>query len=619
MGTNYVLTSADVGETVRASLTASNAAGEASVVALPTAVVAPAAEAAASPAIEAIQLSDPSLLAASTVVEEEGQLVKPAVSDAGEELSSSAALTKSSTGKQTPGAFGVDTPNGELTLEPTEVSPAASGVPTIVNGTAAVTAETSAATDTVMRPDALGATTLLQLASSRAPTSFSWTVNVSPDEKLERLSDGAIAVVEPPPTADLEGPLGEGLETELAGETTAPHAEGPSDEEETGGPSLIEALPASPHTTTPFVEPGAHELHPQDTEASYEAGATALSNAETEAEGTTLMVIEAPTVVDASGESVSAALSVDGDTVTLTLSPGSGGSYPMTAAVNVASRGSSGASPDVGGGDKVDYGLDDQQISGFLASEEPGPKGEPILVEHLDSRLTRGGSRTAPLHLGTARLVLYWNTPYTSARLKTWLIAVGKAKLEPFITLSQCLQGDLEPPGCPTKGEPTTSEPTRDVQRYREAFKKLFVGLRKLHREDAAVPAVTTWGAWNEPDRGGSPLSVQPAGAEIAAYLWQTARAVMSEAGCTGCRVLAGEFADSLHHSPYEETYAATILNKRRYWHHGMPQYWGMHDYYDVVNAYRHEGDPNAKRYLDDLPWVRLGKPHQWMTEAGVD
>jgi hypothetical protein len=36
----------------------------------------------------------------------------------------------------------------------------------------------SDATDTIVRPDALGATTLLQLRSSEAPTSFSWEVGL---------------------------------------------------------------------------------------------------------------------------------------------------------------------------------------------------------------------------------------------------------------------------------------------------------------------------------------------------------------------------------------------------------------------------------------------------------
>ncbi len=48
----------------------------------------------------------------------------------------------------------------------------------------------SDATDTIVRPDALGATTLLQLRSSEAPTSFSWEVGLGPNQRLEKLSGG---------------------------------------------------------------------------------------------------------------------------------------------------------------------------------------------------------------------------------------------------------------------------------------------------------------------------------------------------------------------------------------------------------------------------------------------
>lgn len=141
----------------------------------------------------------------------EGQEIKPAISDSGEQLTTNTSLTSSSISKETPGEFAVNTPDGELSFEPVNSAPNATTLPTMVNGTAAVYAGTSNATDTILRPDALGATTLLQLRSAEAPTSYAWEVGLGPNQRLEKLSNGDIAVVEVPSSSPLEGSLGEEL------------------------------------------------------------------------------------------------------------------------------------------------------------------------------------------------------------------------------------------------------------------------------------------------------------------------------------------------------------------------------------------------------------------------
>jgi len=614
--TTYTPTSADVGHTLRLYVTASNHLGSATARSAPSAAVVSAQEASVSEAVNAVEQSDPSLLAPASAAQVEEETVKPATEDTGEELSSSSAPTGSTISKQTAGELALETPTGELALEPVEVAPGASTLPAVVNGTAAVYAETEQATDTIVRPDALGATTLTQLRSSAAPTSFSWELNLTEHQQLEQLSDGAVAVVELPPEDELEASLEEAMETpEGPGETTGTSSEEtpPSGQEPEEGeePSLIEALPASPQMTTPPFEPRASEMQPQDTQATYETDSGELAEAEREAQGTTLIVIDRPRAMDEAGNEVPASLGVEGDTVTLTLLPGAHAAYPITAAMHVASRGGKHAGPPA-----PEYGLSDGHYQQFEESEE---KGE--VVHKFDQRLTRGGGKAAPLRVRSARLVLWWKTSPESPELKKWLRAVKAAGLKPLITLGSCRQGRLPNETCTSSDEPNPTDATTDVERYREAFKKLFVGLKTLHHNEPSVyPSVTSWGAWNEPDRKGEPLAELSHGPEVAAYFWQAARAVVYNSGCHDCRVVAGEFEDYTARKPYAEKYIHTILYNKRYWQRDKPKTWGIHDYGDVVRAYLHQGNPIAEAFLTKPPWGRLGlgEPHEWITEAGV-
>jgi hypothetical protein len=603
---SYVLASADVGHTLRVKVTAKNNLGGAAVISNQTSLVVSAAEASTSQAIEAVQAATPSLLAPATSATEEEQTIKPATSDSGEQLTSATTLVSSAAGKETPGELSVETPDGNISLTPTEPASGASKLPTVVNGTAAVYAESEASTTTVIRPDAIGATALLQLRAPAAPKTFTWEVDLGPHQQLQQLSNGSVAIVELPPETNLEVNLGEGLGTESPGEVTPSGevgAEGQEKEESSGSP-LIEPLPAAPTASTPVIEPRSGEPHPQETQAVYNADKTALAATEGHVEGKTLAVIAPPTAMDANGTSVATALAAEGNMIRLTVSPGTGTSYPVTTVAHVASSGTRALSK------ATEYGLSDERPSSFEHSEE---NGQP--VNHFDARLTRGGNRTAPLHVRSGRLVLYWRTPPTSSALKQWLAAVGAAKLEPFITLSDCLQGNIARMVC-SGGEPgpgTPSSVAKALAAYRNAFTQIFNEVRKLHQaEPATFPAVTSWGAWNEPNFEGAIASSH--GARVAAELWQVAQSVVSRAGCSGCHVAAGEFSG--YNAEYISTYANTLLHDHRYWH-GKPSYWGLHDYGDVTTAYQHQRNPNARLFLTRLPWGRLGQPHEWISEAG--
>ena len=97
-----------------------------------------------------------------------------------------------------------------------------------------------------------------------------------------------------------------------------------------------------------------------------------MSYAEEHTSDTALMVIEAPTVIDAAGHTVPATLAVEGDTITLTISPEPEAIYPITAEVATA------APTDLVSiaRDPVEYGLSDPKAPVFekLKASLPKPR-----------------------------------------------------------------------------------------------------------------------------------------------------------------------------------------------------------------------------------------------------
>jgi hypothetical protein len=446
---SYTATGADVGSTLRLKVTASNVLSSAGVLTAATAVVVSGSEASVSEALENAEDTDPSALAPASSASLEEQTVQPAVGDTGEALTAESTLTAASVSKETPGEFGVNTAQGELSLAPTATPATATKTPTIVNGSAAVFAGTSPQTDTIVRPEPLGALALLQLRSGHAPTSFSWEVRLGAEQKLQQLSNGSVAVIEPASGSYLEAPLGTQGPEEPGGETSAETGEHPYDSEAAGeelGSSLeeaghFEALPEAPKTTTPETTPKPGELHPQETRPQYESAAAALSTAEEQAEGTVLMVIQAPQAIDAAGDTVPASLSIEGNTITMTLTPSEHTTFPATAALAVAATNKPG--PAKG----ATYGLSDQNTSAFDESEDdPG---------HFDPRLTSG-----PLKAKLARRIVNYDTPPSSPEgesLIQWVEAAEKDGLQPLVTFRGC---EPEPPlrkPCPTEPSPQTA------------------------------------------------------------------------------------------------------------------------------------------------------------------
>ena len=598
---SYTPASEDASHTLRLAVTAENTLGHTAAL-TPTVPVAAAGEASTSSAIKLAEETDPSVLQPSTSATLDEQEVKPATSDPGEELAAITTLTSSSISKETPGEFSVNTPEGELSIAPLDTAANATKLPTIVNNTAAVFAETSSHTDTIVRPEALGATTLLQLRSAEAPTSFSWEIGLGPDQHLEELPSGGIAVVEEVPGSFLEGSPGEEFEpsTPESAEASEGEGVGGDEAEKALGSSLeeespLEKLPAAPHMSTPEVAPGSHELTPQDTSAQYEHGTSAVAEAETHTGGATLMVIEPPVVEDASGESVPATLSLEGDTVTLAISVEAETKYPVTAQASVA------APSDLASTSRshtVRYGLSDPKPQSFETSDEAGE-----IVPGFDPHLT-GGS----LQVGTARDVIPYNTePEKDKGFIEWLEAVKRDKLQPFITFEAT---DPEFNACAEK----KSCPATSVKEYEDGIARFMSGVIKLYKKSPAIiPTVKLWGSWNEPDLSNehkkNPLYKDPG---RAALFWKIARLALKNRKCD-CTLVAGEFFD---YSKYALEYKSAMLKNHKDWR-GKPHVWGIHDYYDLTHFWenhRNSEEPGFVRFTSK----RLGHPRVWLSEEGV-
>ncbi len=631
----YTVVSGDLGSALRLKVTVSGPHGSETVYSAHT-LGTPSGEVSVEEAQEIAERTDSSILAPSTKMSLEEQTIVPSLSDSEEAIDSQNTLTSSTISKETPGEFAVNTPEAELSLMPLETSSDATATPTIVNETAALFANMWPSTDALVRPDALGATTILQMRSAQAPRTYSWGLRLGPDEQLRQLPDGRVAVVGvAATTSTATGEEGsaepESHETgEGEPESSTEKEEGEQEEAETETEAPPPSLPEAPQTSTPPAEPVAGQLEPQDTQVQYETARGSMTSAEEQVGSGILMVIETPRAVDAEGNTVPTSLKVSGDTITVTVKPEMTTAYPTLIDLRVAAL----SDTESAARDPLEYGLADNRPETFATKS-----GQPF-----DTNL-----ETGPMHIKTARLTIPYDVVVSSVerreageeekehkagnklyegekeRLITWLREVGENKLpspstehlEPYITLTadkevkhRC-ENHLS--GCKY---PSVSE-------FRAAFKRLFHDL--VHGSHSKkLPAVTMWGSWNEPD---TPAEALVSHAQRAAIFWQAAESVIAEGKhpCR-CKVVAGEF---FHYLPakgahnYVEHYRAEIKtycgkcwngNHRLWLRDGIPHVWGFHDYEDIVVNKDHvdaEGFASFTR--------GIGKPKIWIGEAAVE
>jgi len=629
----YALGEGDLGSTLRVKVTASDPLGASSATSARTTLVA-SDEVSVAGAQEVAQQTDPALLAVSTTATLDGQSITPALTDAGGEVVSQGTLTSSTLSKEAVGELAVNTPAGEISLAPVEPLPRATTLPTIVNGSAALLANTWPATDTIARASALGASAYLQLRSAQAPRTFSWQVHLGPDQELEQLPNGSVAVLESsqetttpsgapePAEAPSLGTTGEAPAESGEERAEAEQAEAEAGKEEE---TPLETLPSSPTSSAPPAEAPNGQPQPQQTQSSYEAERSAMSYAEAQTAGKALMVIAPPAVTDAYGSAVSAYFTVAGATLTLTVKPPAGSAYPVLAQLLLAAP----TNQESIERDPVKFGISDPK------AQEKGNIDEHFeeqgnAVAGFDPRLFDGPPYTSR-HMRTARLIVPFDvlgkaTPYRTEErhtLEAWLTKVKKQGLEPYITIGQ----DFSKDPCLGAGAPKPEQacPQPSPQEYKKFVTQLMKEVIRWH-SSRGWPLVKLWGAWNEPDAAQDPLHKDEA---RAAQFWEIARATLQDIAphypCSGCTVVAGEF--STFYPDYTSCYRNMLLynychNPRprhpytRYWF-GKPRTptaWGFHDYQDLIDR-----NNDVARDFAHFAQERLGKPRLFMSEAGVE
>jgi sugar lactone lactonase YvrE len=156
-------------------------------------------------ATSAVEGSLPTAVAASksTTLEATEEKIDPSYSSPNPNLESVGTPAEGETSVTPQGGFTLD---GIACITPAKTTTAATEAK-VVNGDAAVFANTAPQTDTVIRPTSGGATVVQSLRGPNAPSSFSWNVTVNPGEKLVKLASGAIAVTRELPAGEESGEI----------------------------------------------------------------------------------------------------------------------------------------------------------------------------------------------------------------------------------------------------------------------------------------------------------------------------------------------------------------------------------------------------------------------------
>jgi hypothetical protein len=170
--------------------------------------------------------------------------------------------------------------SGALCMVPMQTTSAETQA-TIVNGDAALYANSAPDTDTVVRPSAGGVTVVESLRGAGAPTTFSWKLGLRPGHGLRVLANGAVAIEDPSRAARATN----------------------SALDEPAGIEWIEAMP--------------------DAATQLAASRYEIARAERETGQRVVGVVGRPYGIDSAGDSVPAQVRISGTrTVTVTVPPG---------------------------------------------------------------------------------------------------------------------------------------------------------------------------------------------------------------------------------------------------------------------------------------------------------
>ena len=203
--------------------------------------------------------------------------------------------------------FTVGSGSEALCAKPTAMPAASTDATVVADGDAALYANTARATDTVVRPTALGTSSFDQLRTPDAPATITTNVGLQPDQHLQKLSSGAVAVVGPPlpDGEDNDGPDALGADGADTGDGSPP-APPPAADTPAGIPDV--------------------ETQAADAQAQLAAARDDVTDGSVDA------IIEKPWARDAAGTVVPTALTVDGSAVNLNVDKSAASDYPVIAA-----------------------------------------------------------------------------------------------------------------------------------------------------------------------------------------------------------------------------------------------------------------------------------------------
>ena len=151
-------------------------------------------------ALASLQGTLPAVIAPSTQATLNGLAVRPTLAQRPEEFLSTGTEYPSAVPSTAHSGIAIGIGPDSVCLKPTATDSAATA-PLMVNGDSILFANTSRATDTVIRPTASGAETFLQLRSATAPEAFSWKVDVPAGGTLRQLDARTVAVLGPDPSS----------------------------------------------------------------------------------------------------------------------------------------------------------------------------------------------------------------------------------------------------------------------------------------------------------------------------------------------------------------------------------------------------------------------------------
>lgn len=164
---------------------------------LAPAALADKAEVSPSEAIASLRDAMPQVIAPAPVARVPGGpiLEPPALAPAAGQLAVTGAAGPAEVARDASDGFGIATPAGTLSVTPVGVDSTATDAK-VVAGQSAVYANTDPAADTVVRPTPLGIETFTQIRDAAAPETYSWRANLPGHQRLRRLPDGGVAVVD---------------------------------------------------------------------------------------------------------------------------------------------------------------------------------------------------------------------------------------------------------------------------------------------------------------------------------------------------------------------------------------------------------------------------------------